>query len=52
MSDEKSYKETSKSTTETKTNMFGEPQKDAAGDNIKETKTETEGTSKGDSKDD
>jgi len=44
MSDEKSYTEKSTSTTETKTNFFGTPVKDAAGENVKETTTETEGT--------
>ena len=44
MSDEKTYTEKSTSTTETKTNFFGTPVKDAAGENVKETKTETEGT--------
>ncbi|MGA8808395.1 MAG: hypothetical protein WB973_11005 [Thermoanaerobaculia bacterium] len=44
MSDEKTYTEKSTSTTETKTNFFGTPVKDAAGENVKETTTETEGT--------
>jgi hypothetical protein len=48
MSDEKTYSEKSTSTTETKTNILGTPQKDAAGDNIKETTTETEGTESSD----
>lgn len=47
MADEKTYSEKSTSTTETKTNILGTPQKDAAGDNVKETTTETEGSEKG-----
>lgn len=52
MSDEKSYTEKSTSTTETKTDGFGNAVKDAGGDNVKETTTETEGKSESDSKDD
>jgi hypothetical protein len=37
------YHEESKSETQTKTDDFGNPQKDAAGEPVKETKTETEG---------
>jgi hypothetical protein len=44
MPDDKTYTEKSTSTTETKTNAFGVPEKDAAGENVKETTTTTEGT--------
>jgi hypothetical protein len=44
MSDEKTYTEETTSTTETKTNFFGVPVKDAAGENVKETTTKTTGT--------
>jgi ABC-type molybdate transport system substrate-binding protein len=48
MSDEKSHTEESKSTTETKTNAFGIPEKDTAGEYIKETTTKTEVTESSD----
>ena len=53
MAEEKSYSEKSTSETSTKTNFMGTPVKDAAGENVKETTTKTEGKSedKGDSKD-
>jgi hypothetical protein len=40
--------ETSKSTTETETNAFGVPEKDSAGEYVKETTTETEATTETD----
>lgn len=48
MGDEKTYSEKSTSTTETKTDGWGNAQKDAGGDNVKETTTTTEGKSEGD----
>ena len=53
MAEEKAYSEKSTSETSTKTDFKGSPVKDSAGDNVKETTTETEGKteSKGDSND-
>jgi hypothetical protein len=42
---------TSKSTTETKTNAFGVPEKDSAGEYVKETTTDTEATTETDDSD-
>lgn len=48
MADEKKTSETSTGTSETKTktDILGTPQRDAAGETIKETTTKTEGESK------
>lgn len=45
---EEKTSETSKSTTETKTNAVGIPEKDSAGEYVKETTTETEATTETD----
>lgn len=45
---EEKTSEKSKSTTETKTNAFGIPEKDSAGEYVKETTTETEATTETD----
>jgi hypothetical protein len=50
VAEEKSYSEKSTSETKTKTDFMGKPEKDAGGDNVKETTTKTEG--KTESKDD
>jgi hypothetical protein len=42
------YTEKSESTTETKTDIFGDAVKDAGGDNVKETTTTTEGETESD----
>jgi len=52
VADEKTYTEKSTSETKTKTDFMGKPEKDSAGDSVKETDTKTEGKieRKGDSK--
>jgi len=52
VADEKTYTEKSTSETKTKTDFMGKPEKDSAGDSVKETDTRTEGKTegKGDSK--
>ncbi|HSU13826.1 hypothetical protein [Longimicrobium sp.] len=49
---DKEYSEKSTSETRTKTDTFGSPEKDAAGENVKETTTETEGREESDDSDD
>lgn len=47
MSDNEKYEEKSTSETKTKTDGLGNPEKDAAGEPVKETTTKTEGEKKG-----
>jgi hypothetical protein len=49
---DKDYSEKSTSETKTKTDSFGSPEQDAAGENVKETTTETEGHEESDDGDD